>query len=515
MVDKQLIINRYRVDGYSQRRISRELHLNRKTVRKIIEEYEQSLSSPNPDESLEECLTSRPSYQIPIRPKRVLTAEAITLLEEFFAENIRKSALGMSKQRMLKSDMYEQLRKLNIHISYPTVCNYVSSLEQKHKAKQYPAFVHSEYLPGGQCEFDWGEVKLQIGTVLMKFHMAVFTLSHSNGRHCYLFRHQDTLAFMEAHRNYFRDVQGAPHQMVYDNMRVAIKQFIGTEKVPTESFLTLSNFYKFTYRFCNVRAGWEKGHVERSVDVVRRKAFAIRHEFATISDAQDHVSGVCERMNGESMSLATQDKQARYNADISALQPFSGNIGCFEMDQYKVDKWSTICMKKVHYSVPDHLVGKHVDVKIYSEKIVVYQDGDKIAEHQRIYLPGRWSIELGHYIGTLLRKPGAVASSTALAQLPQNVRKMYDDNFKDAPKDFVQLIQYAVENGFSNDELTQCYEILIGKGIKKPSLDQLKHSFHTLREPADPKEEKTDQGIEIEKSSFEILNSLTNIMDNK
>lgn len=298
MVDKQLIINRYRVDGYSQRRISRDLHLNRKTVRKIIEEYEKSLSSPNPDESLEEYLTSRPRYQIPIRPKKVLTAEAITLLEEFFAENIRKSGLGMSKQRMLKSDMYEQLQKQNIHVSYPTVCNYVSSLEQKHKAKQYPAFVHSEYLPGGHCEFDWGEVKLQIGTVPMKFHMAVFTLPHSNGRHCYLFRHQDTLAFMEAHRNYFRDVQGVPHQMVYDNMRVAIKQFTGTEKVPTESFLALSNFYKFTHRFCNVRAGWEKGHVERSVDVVRRKAFAIRHGFATISDAQDYLSGVCERMNG-------------------------------------------------------------------------------------------------------------------------------------------------------------------------------------------------------------------------
>lgn len=215
------------------------------------------------------------------------------------------------------------------------------------------------------------------------------------------------------------------------------------------------------------------------------------------------------------MSLATHDKQARYNADISALQLFSGMIGCFEMDRYKVDKWSTICMKRVHYSVPDHLVGRHVDVKIHSEKIVVYHDGGKVAEHQRIYSPGGWSIELGHYIRALLRKPGAVESSTALGQMPRNVREMYDANFKDVPRDFFQLIQYAAENGFSNDELTRCYDKLINKGIMKPSLDQLKHSLHTLREPADPKEEKTDQGIEIEKSSFDILNSLTNIMDNK
>ena len=42
------------------------------------------------------------------------------------------------------------------------------------------------------------------------------------------------------------------------------------------------------------------------------------------------------------------------------------------MEDYKVDKWSTICMKNIHYSVPDTLVGKTVSVKIYSEKVVIF-----------------------------------------------------------------------------------------------------------------------------------------------
>ena len=53
---------------------------------------------------------------------------------------------------------------------------------------------------------------------------------------------------------------GVPAMMVYDNMRVAIKSFVGGDKKPTEALMKMSGFYCFEYRFCNVRAGWEKGH---------------------------------------------------------------------------------------------------------------------------------------------------------------------------------------------------------------------------------------------------------------
>lgn len=135
------------------------------------------------------------------------------------------------------------------------------------------SFLRDDYIPGNVVEFDWGEVYLFIDGIKTKFYLAVFTLAHSNGRYAYLFRHQNMLAFMESHRNFFRDINGVPAMMVYDNMRVAIKEFVGNgEKKPTESLLRMSNFYCFSFRFCNVRAGWEKGHVERSVEYVRRKA---------------------------------------------------------------------------------------------------------------------------------------------------------------------------------------------------------------------------------------------------
>ena len=54
------------------------------------------------------------------------------------------------------------------------------------------------------------------------------------------------------------------------------------------------------------------------------------------------------------------------------------------------DEWATfgtnhICMKNIHYSVPDTLVGKKVGVKIYSDKIVMLYQGAKVAGHERVY----------------------------------------------------------------------------------------------------------------------------------
>ena len=105
------------------------------------------------------------------------------------------------------------------------------------------------YEPGCIVEFDWGEVLLFIDGVKTKFYLAVFTFGHSNGRYAYLFRHQNTLAFMESHRNFFRDIHGVPAMMVYDNLRVAVKSFVGEDKKPTEALMKMSGFYCFEKKY--------------------------------------------------------------------------------------------------------------------------------------------------------------------------------------------------------------------------------------------------------------------------
>ena len=242
---------------------------------------------------------------------------------------------------------------------------------------------------------------------------------------------------MESHRNFFRDIHGVPAMMVYDNMRVAVKSFVGGDKKPTEALMKMSGFYCFEYRFCNVRAGWEKGHVERSVEYVRRKAFCLTDHFGDIHSAQEHLNRVCMQVNNEQGSLSTAEKTSRLEADLSSLKPFPGNLGCFEVYEYIVDKWSTISMKNVHYSVPDSLVGEKVHVKVYSEKIVILYGKEKVASHQRSYCGGDWCIKLEHYLRTLSRKPGALPHSVVWQRAPEELRRLYDIHFKEDNRTFV------------------------------------------------------------------------------
>ena len=53
MIDKQTIITLYRVNKLSRRAIARQLHLNRRTITKVIAEYETALQQEDPDGSLE------------------------------------------------------------------------------------------------------------------------------------------------------------------------------------------------------------------------------------------------------------------------------------------------------------------------------------------------------------------------------------------------------------------------------------------------------------------------------
>ncbi|WP_238319367.1 helix-turn-helix domain-containing protein [Bacteroides propionicifaciens] len=260
MVDRQQIIHMYRTLGYSKRAIGRTLEINRKTVAKVISEYEASLSSADPEASLETLLTRKPTYDSSSRKRKVITGALQELIDSCLKDNARKRANGLRKQCMVGIDIYELALSKGFKVSYSGVCKYIKEVKNKTLPSSKEAFIRGYHPPGESCEFDWGEVKLYIRGKQQRFYMAVFTFSHSNGRYAWLFRHQNTLAFMESHRNFFKEVGGAPSVMVYDNMRVAIKEFVGAEKKPTEALLRLSNFYQCHYRFCNARAGWEKAY---------------------------------------------------------------------------------------------------------------------------------------------------------------------------------------------------------------------------------------------------------------
>lgn len=505
MKKKQEIILRYFRDGDSKQKISRDLKVCTKTIRKYLQEYQLSQQQSDDPDVLPVNLSELPKYKMGLRPKRKLIQEICSEIDILLQENQKHLQKGLRKQLMKKIDIHEYLLNKGFNIGYTTVCNYI----YHHQKGQREAFIRQECPPGSSVEFDWAEVKLEIQGVLKRFYMAIFTSTYSNKRWAFLFDRQDTLAFMEAHILFFVLVRGVYHEVVYDNMRVAVAQFVGkNEKKPTQALLQLSGYYHFHFRFCNAGKGNEKGHVERSVEYIRRKAFSRLYQFDDLSMAQAHLGSTCKKENSRKMPTEQYSKQELFAREKLYLWPYPGEMQCFDQQALKVDKYATVCFANNRYSAPDHLVGKMVDIKIYAQKLELIYQGEKVGEHNRSYDRYSWTLCLDHYLQTLLVKPGALNYSVALKQAPVWVRKLYTTHLSNQAKAFIELLQYCKKHGYGEDDVTRAVKYL---------MDVCPNSISAEKLMAVLGNKSVDTGIiategEIETYSRKQLQELSNLL---
>lgn len=512
---KQEIIISAFLDGKSQRQIAKDIGIDRKTIRRYVNKYYEArnILMDNQDNKvfdereLIDDIVEAPKYDSSNRKKYKLTENIIEKIKFHLKENEIKRATGQSKQQKKKIDIYEALDNEGYDISYTTVCNTITNLLNKGAE----AYIKAEYDYGDMCEFDWGEAKLYIGDDLKTFQMAVFASAKGNYRYSRLFPKQDTICFQESHSLFFEHVGKVYRTMVYDNMKVAVKKFIGpTEKEPTEALLKMSIYYGFKYRFCNARAGNEKGHVERSVEYVRRKAFAFRDRFGSLEEANEYLQSICNNLN-----LKTQS----YNEGKSALEilevereymlPKMPTFDAARVEEPRVDKYSTIAINTCHYSVPDKYVGKMLLVKIYSSKIFCYYDCKKIAEHDKKYGFNEWSIKIEHFLMTLKKKPGALASSTAMLQADPRLQNIYQNHYIKREKEFIELL--LVINEKSIEDVVAAIETLRKISPLDISTEKIKAIINRNIDEYPKKYNGTDNSRIVE-NSMEMLNKFKNLI---
>ena len=349
--------------------------------------------------------------------------------------------------RICNTVLYHYLKKKGIKISYSTVKRLIQDIDKRSRE----AFIRQEHVPGADTEFDWGEVKLNIGeTGYKKYQMAAFAAAYGNHRYAHLYRTQDTASFQESHVDYFSFCKGVYKNVIYDNMKVAVANFVGpSEKEPTQALLELSAYYGFSFRFCNVRRGNEKPHVERSVDVIRHKAFTEPGDdcFDTLEEANEHLLRKCMEMNADPLSDGRIPNDT-FDEERPLLMSAKPRMSCFmKRTDIRVDKYSTVTVNKVHYSVPDTMVGNKLNARIFTDHVEIY-DGDKlVAMHDRHYAQGEYVLDIYHYLRTLKRKPGALPQSSALLQSDAVIKEIYESYYTSDPKGFLQVLELISDIG--------------------------------------------------------------------
>lgn len=458
MGTKQQIIFGYFTECKSQRKLARELGVHRKTVRKYIAEHEATRWSKGTDRQPipGDGIIEPPRYRCGPRQRRALTEEVRQRIDHFLALNEERRRQGLHKQQLKRCDIHQALLDEGQQIGYTTVCNYV----RVRLAKGAEAFIRQEYVPGQSVEFDWGEVQLKIGGQVVRFMLAVLSSAYSNFRYARLYDRQNMTSLLDAHVRYLNVCGGVPGELVYDNMRTAVRTLArrNADKEPTEALAKLAAYYGFRIRFCNVRRGNEKGHVERSVEYVRRKAFAAQIDFPDLAAANAQLEVVCARLNAKPAKGQTATIAARMDEERAVMKALPQRpYDTAEVSLGRVDKYGCVSVDTNHYSVPDDRIGQRVEVRAYAGEVHLYEHASEprlLARHVRLRTRYQWVIDLDHFLPTLRRKPGALLGSAAWKRAEPRLKAFFADHFADRPRAFIDLLSWARKHDATLDELS-------------------------------------------------------------
>jgi transposase len=280
--------------------------------------------------------------------------------------------------------------------------------------------VPQTHLPGEEAECDFGEFMAWIDGTLVRCWMFCMWLSYSGRAFHVAFSHQAQEAFLEGHVLAFAHFGGVPVRVRYDNLRAAvIKVLFGRGRVESERFIALRSHYGFDSFFCEpgLAGAHEKGGVEGEVGRFRRRhlvpvpVVADMGELNALIAAGDAADD--ERRIGRRAD--TVGEMAALERAVLAPLPAEPFDAAAEIDAI-VDTKGRICVRQSHYSVPVGLARRTVRVRLGAQAFEVIADGRVVAHHQRSLHKGTEDLVLDHYLEILIRKPGAMPGSTALAQ---------------------------------------------------------------------------------------------------
>jgi transposase len=351
-----------------------------------------------------------------------------SFLDKILAEEEEKRKfLRTSKQQLRNVQIHQLMLDQGFDIGITTVSNKIK--EKRTKTKE--AFIAQSYPYGQRFEYDFGEVRLNIKGEFTKLFIAVMCAPASDYRFAVLYNNQKFDVFLDSQVKFFEHIGGCFEEGVYDNMRNVVSKFIGrNEKEINEKLLSFAAYYGFKVNVTNCFSGNEKGSVERSVDIVRNKAFAANWKFNSIEEAQAHLDKALAKLN-EGKDLEAE------KAHLSPYRP------PFEVADIRtcvnVNKYSCIQIDKVFYSVPDTLVGKSVIAKVYPKEIIVLFNQEIVAKHTRSRKEGDMVLDIMHYLHTLIRKPGALRNATALSANAK-LKAIFDEMYSENPREFVEIL---------------------------------------------------------------------------
>jgi transposase len=364
----------FHVEQRAKAEIARQLGLDRKTVRAILQ------------------ATAWQPYRRAELGDRLLTAHTTYLQSR--APQVQYSA------RIL----FQELRQSRGYRgSYETVKRFVRPLRDVEQAAER-ATVRFETPPGQQSQIDWGQARIHYRSRPVTLHVFILTLGYSRRSFHEPCLGETLSQFLDAHERAFEYFGGHTRAHLYDRPRTVCQPGGDGRVVWNATFKQFADYWGFEPHLCRAYRAQTKGKVESGVKYFKRnflpgRTFLDEQDLrAQLRQWQAEIADV--RVHGTTHERPTD----RFAREQPALIATSGQPG-FRLEASQPRRVADdylVSFETNRYSVPFTLIGQTVEVTRRGGRLHLTHRGQLVAEHEEL---------LGKYLVRILPEhgPGAIA----------------------------------------------------------------------------------------------------------
>jgi len=399
-VSLQHSITTLAANGWSRRRIARELDIDRETVGRHLRLADakpaKGLTGAPPDPAANPAIPRTGSEPEPDSKPAIprtgsLAAGRQSLCAPLAAVIEAAVQAGLSAQRIYQDLVGEHA----FGGGYHSVQRFVRQL----LARQPVPFVRMEVAPGAEAQVDFGQgAWVLVDGKRKRPHFFRVVLSHSRKGYSEVVWQQTTESFIRCLENAFRYFGGVPRTLIIDNLRAAVTRadwYDPELNVKVEEFCRHYGTVMLPTRPAMPR---HKGKIESGINYGQENALKGR-SFTSLSVQNLYLSewesGVADtRIHGTTRQQVGKVFQEVERARLLPLP--AGLFPVFEEAPRTVHRDGYIELLRAYYSVPPEYVGRQVWARWESRLLRVFNQRREVIAVHVLAEPGQFTTDPTH-----------------------------------------------------------------------------------------------------------------------
>ena len=265
--------------------------------------------------------------------------------------------------------------------------DYIGQVRPRHTE----AYLSLSFAPGECAQVDWGSWEMiEVGNTRRRLSFFVMVLGYSRMMYVEFTLVQSQEHFLSCHRHAFEFFGGVPEKVMCDNCKTAVLSHPrAVAPIFNPHYADFAAHYGFTIAACNVGKGNEKGMVENAVGYVKHNFLRGRpiREFSSLNPA----IGIWleQRANVRIHGRTRQRPVDLFLAEKPALKSLPAHpYDCALIKTALVNTQFRVRVDTNRYSVPGKYAGRKLLLKLYPQRLCLYEGQQQVAEHLRSYERG-------------------------------------------------------------------------------------------------------------------------------